>query len=57
MATIRIPLIAQTPAELEEQVSAQLEALPPGITPTIDRGEIWDRRTGAAPVAIIYHES
>jgi hypothetical protein len=56
MATIRIPLIATTPAALEEQVSAQLELLPPGATPTIDRGEIWDRRTGAASVAIIYHE-
>jgi hypothetical protein len=57
MATIRIPLIAQSPAALEEQVTAQLASLPPGITPTIDRGEIWDRRTGATSVAIIYHES
>jgi hypothetical protein len=57
MATIRIPLIATTPDALEAQVSAQLETLPPGATPTIDRGEIWDRRTGAASVAIIYHES
>ena len=57
MATIRIPLIAQTPDALEQQVSAQLETLPPGATPTIDRGEIWDGRTGPASVAIIYHES
>jgi hypothetical protein len=56
MATIRIPLIANSADALEQQVSAQLEALPPGCTPTIDRGEIWDRRTGAASVAIIYHE-
>ena len=56
MATIRIPLIAASPDALEAQVSAQLEALPPGTTPTIDRGVIWDRCTGAASVAIIYHE-
>lgn len=56
MATIRIPLIATTPDALEQQVTAQLETLPPGTTPTIDRGVIWDRRTGAAPVAVIYHE-
>jgi hypothetical protein len=56
MATIRIPLIATSPDALEQQVSAQLEALPPGATPTIDRGVIWDRRTGATSVAIIYHE-
>ena len=57
MATIRIPLIAKTPDALERQVSAQLETLPPGATPTIDRGEIWDRCTGRASVAITYHES
>jgi hypothetical protein len=57
MATIRIPLIAKSPDALEQQVSAQLETLPPGSTPTIDRGVIWDRRTGASSVAIIYHES
>ena len=57
MATIRIPLIAKNPTVLEEQVTAQLESLPPGTTPTIDRGVIWDRRTGATSVAIIYHES
>jgi hypothetical protein len=57
MATIRIPLIAKSPAALEQQVSAQLETLPPGCTPTIDRGVIWDRRTGASSVAVIYHES
>ena len=57
MATIRIPLIATSPDALEQQVSAQLETLPPGSTPTIDRGVIWDRRTGASSVAIIYHES
>jgi hypothetical protein len=57
MATIRIPLIAKNPDVLEEQVTAQLETLPPGCTPTIDRGVIWDRRTGATSVAIIYHES
>ena len=56
MATIRIPLIAKNPAVLEEQVTAQLESLPPDCTPTIDRGVIWDRRTGATSVAIIYHE-
>lgn len=56
MATIRIPLIATTPDALEQQVSAKLQALPPGCTPTIDRGQIWDRITGAANVAIIYHE-
>jgi hypothetical protein len=56
MATIRIPLIAKNPDALEQQVSAKLAALPPGGTPTIDRGEIWDRRTGALAVAIIYHE-
>ena len=57
MATIRIPLIAKSPDALEQQVSAQLETLPPGSTPTIDRGVVWDRRTGASSVAIIYHES
>jgi hypothetical protein len=57
MATIRIPLIAKNPTVLEEQVTAQLESLPPGTTPTIDRGVIWDRRTGATSVAVIYHES
>jgi hypothetical protein len=57
MATIRIPLIAKSPAALEQQVSAQLKTLPPGCTPTIDCGVIWDRRTGASSVAIIYHES
>jgi hypothetical protein len=56
MATIRIPLIAKNPVALEQQVSDQLAALPPGATPTIDRGEIWDRRTGAIAVAIIYCE-
>jgi hypothetical protein len=56
MATIRIPLIAKNPDALEQQVSAQLAALPPGCTPTIDRGEMWDRRTGPFAVAIIYHE-
>ena len=56
MATIRIPLIAKNPDALEQQVSAKLATLPPGCTPTIDRGEIWDRRTGALAVAIIYHE-
>ena len=50
MATIRIPLIAKSPDALERQVSAQLETLPPGSTPTIDRGVIWDRRTGASSV-------
>jgi hypothetical protein len=55
MPTIRIPLIAKSADALEEQVSAQLASLPPGSTPTIDRGEIWDRRTGASSVAIIYH--
>jgi hypothetical protein len=57
MATIRIPLIAKSPAALEQQVSAQLKTLPAGCTPTIDRGVIWDRRTGASSVAVIYHES
>ena len=57
MATIRIPLIATTPDALEEQVSAQLAALPAGCTPTVDRGEIWDRRTGAVSIAVIYHEA
>jgi hypothetical protein len=56
MATIRIPLIARNPDALEQQVTAQLAALPPGCTPTIDRGEIWDRRIGAMAVAIIYHD-
>jgi hypothetical protein len=56
MATIRIPLIASTADALEEQVTAQLQALPPGCTPTIDRGEIWHSRTGPTSVAIIYHE-
>jgi hypothetical protein len=56
MATIRIPLIAKSPDALEQQVSAQLKTLPPGSTPTIDRGVIWDGRTGASPVAVIYHE-
>jgi len=55
MPTIRIPLIAPTPERLEEQVSAQLATLPPGATPTIDRGEMWDRRLGVANVAVIYH--
>ena len=57
MATIRIPLIAKSPAALEQQVSAQLKTLPAGCTPTIDRGVVWDRRTGASSVAVIYHES
>jgi hypothetical protein len=57
MATIRIPLIATSPDALEQQVSAQLESLPPGSTPPIARGGIWVRRTGAASVAIIYHEA
>jgi hypothetical protein len=57
MPTIRIPLIATTPDALEEQVSAQLANLPAGSTPTVDRGEIWDRCTGAASVAIIYHDA
>ena len=56
MATIRIPLIATNTDALEQQVSEQLATLPPGCTPTIDRGEIWDRRSGAMAVAIIYHE-
>jgi hypothetical protein len=56
MATIRIPLMAQDADALEEQLSAQLAALPSDCTPTIDRGEIWDRRTGAVSVAVIYHE-
>ena len=57
MATIRIPLTAKTADALEEQVSAQLAALPADCTPTVDRGEIWDRRTGAVSVAVIYHEA
>jgi hypothetical protein len=57
MTTIRIPLIAKTPDALEEQVTAQLANLPVGITPTIDRGEIWDRRTGPVSIAIIYHDA
>ena len=58
MATIRIPLIAKNPDALEQQVSrAARRAARPARTPTIDRGEIWDRRTGAIAVAIIYHES
>jgi hypothetical protein len=57
MATIRIPLIAKTPDALEEQVTAQLATLPAGCTPTIDRGEMWDRRTGAVSVAIIYADA
>jgi hypothetical protein len=56
MATIRIPLIAKSADALEQQVNDQLASLPPGSTPTIDRGEIWDRRTGATSVAIIYHQ-
>jgi hypothetical protein len=56
MATIRIPLIAQSDDALEEQVSEQLAALPPNCTPTVDRGVIWDCCTGAASVAVIYHE-
>jgi hypothetical protein len=55
MATIRIPLIASSAADLEQQVTAHLQTLPPGATPTVDRGEIWDRCTGAASVAVIYH--
>jgi hypothetical protein len=55
MATIRIPLIAKSAAALEQQVAAHLQTLPPGATATVDRGEIWDRRTGASSVAIIYH--
>lgn len=54
MTPIRIPLIAADADALEVKVSAQLATLPAGTTPTIDRGEIWDRRTGAASVAIIY---
>ncbi len=57
MTTIRIPLIAASADALEQQVSAQLQTLPPDATPTIDRGVVWDRRTGAASVAIIYHEA
>ena len=57
MATIRIPLTAKNPHALEEQVTAHLANLPAGASPTIDRGEIWDRCTGAVPVAIIYHDA
>jgi hypothetical protein len=56
MTPIRIPLIATDAHALEAKVNEQLATLPPGTTPTIDRGEVWDRRTGAAPVAIIYCE-
>ena len=57
MATIRIPLIATNPDALEEQVTAQLANLPAGSTPTIDRGEIWDRRSGPVAIAIIYADA
>jgi hypothetical protein len=57
MATIRIPLIAKTTDALEEQVTAQLANLPAGCTPTIDRGEMWDRRNGAVAVAVIYADA
>ena len=57
MATIRIPLIAKNTEALEEQVTAQLATLPAGCTPTIDRGEIWDRGSGPVAIAIIYADA